>query len=520
MIEARDYQDQCHSDLRKGFAGGNRTMILQAPTGAGKTVIASKLISGAAEKKSGCLFFAHRRELVYQCSDKLKEFGVEHGLIMSGEFVDTWPGVQVASVDTFRARVMTRGSMDWPDVKVVIIDEAHRSLSPTYIKIIEEYKARGAVILGLTATPIRGDGRGLGHMYEHMVSTPGIPELIALGYLVQPKHYAPSIPDLTGVKTKGGDYNEADLQEAMDQTDLVGDVVANWMRLASDRPTIVFASGVRHSIHLRDEFVRAGVKAAHIDGTTPDHERDGIIRDLRAGKIQVITNCMVLTEGFDCPSLSCCILARPTKNLGLYIQMAGRVLRTSVETAKANALIIDHSGAVYRHGKVDDPMFWSLDVEGTKDSDAKSEQRLREKTTITCEKCSAVYSGQINCPECDHTPETKGKYVKSKTGDLVAIDDAKRPPNPRQWRRYEKVKWFNQFVEYTRQKGYKRGWAHRKYQEKFKEWPPSDFPVLDHVQLEPEFNAYIRHLNMKWAYGKKKQQEAEEAEKQRTDIHG
>ena len=512
-FEPRPFQTQTHIDLRKGFAEGYRAMILQAPTGAGKTVIAAKLIHAAEERGSGCLFFAHRRELVYQCSEKLKNFGVDHGYIMSGEFMDTWAGVQVASIDTFRARAM-KGRISWPKAKVVIIDEAHRSLSPTYLKVIEYYLSQGAVILGLTATPIRGDGRGLGHVYEHMVCTPGIGELIKMGYLVKPKHYAPSIPDLAGVSTKRGDYDEAQLQEAMDKDELVGDVVTNWLRLASDRPTIVFASGVRHSIHLRDEFLRAGIHAAHIDGNTPDDQRDAIIQDLHKGRIQVICNCMVLTEGFDCPKLSACVLARPTKNMGLFLQMAGRVLRTDEASGKKDALIIDHSGAVYRHGLVDDPYVWSLDAKGKKEAEAQAEQRLREKTMITCEKCGAVYGGQINCPECNHTPERSGQYVKSKTGDLVSIEDAKRPVNARNWRRYEKVKWFNQFLKYAEEKGYKRNWAHYKYKDKFKEWPEKDFPVLEDVVFEPEFRAYIRHLNMKYAYGKAK------GERSRADING
>lgn len=497
-------------DLRRGFADGHRAQILQAPTGAGKTVIAAMIIHAAEQKKSESLFFAHRRELVYQCSDKLKSFGVTHGTIMSGEFVDTWPGCQVASIDTFRARVITREIMSWPGSQLVVIDEAHRSLSPTYLKVIEYYLAQGAFVIGLSATPKRPDGKGLGHVYTNMVQTPGVGELIRMGYLVPPKHFAPSIPDLTGVRTKRGDYDEADLQKAMDQATLVGDTVSNWLRLASDRPTVVFASGVAHSIHLRDEFLRHGIKAAHIDGDTPDVERDRIIADLRAGKVQVICNCMVLTEGFDEPTLSCAVLARPTKSITLYIQMGGRVLRPS--PGKSDAFIIDHSGAIYRHGKLSDPYTWTLDEKGTVDKDAKAEQAVREKTNITCRECSAVYQGQLVCPECGHTPERYGRFVDSKVGDLVAIDDVKRAPNPRNPGRFEQVKWFNMFLAYAEQKGYRRSWAHHKFKAKFGDWPPNDFPEFEHVEFEPEFNSYIRYLNMKYAFGK--------AKSERADIDG
>ncbi len=511
-MELRDYQTKAHMDLRDGFAIGHRSMLLQAPTGSGKTVIAAQLIHGAEERGSPCIFFAHRRELIYQCSDKLKEFGVTHGMIMSGEFEDSWPLVQIASIDTFRARAMKRQKLKWPPAKVVIIDEAHRSLAPTYLKMIERYKDMGAVILGLTATPMRADGKGLGHVYDHMVQTPNVQELINRGYLVMPKHFAPTIPDLMGVKTTRGDYNETQLQEVMDRNELVGDTISNWMRLAGDRQTIVFASGVAHSIHLRDEFLKAGVKAAHIDGTTPDYERDKIIKQVRERKIQVICNCMVLTEGFDEPSLSCCVLARPTKNYGLYLQMAGRVLRPADN--KEDAYIIDHSGAVYRHGRVNEPFMWSLDTKGVPEKETARQQRLREKTTITCVKCSAIYSGQLNCPMCNHVPERKGRFVMSRTGDLVAVEDAKNPPNVRQWSRYEQVRWFNQFLAYAKAKGYKRNWAHYKFKDKFHVWPANDFPEFEHVELSREFQSYIRYTNIKWAKGKQEQ------EKRRADING
>jgi DNA repair protein RadD len=498
-----DYQKDAHRECRIAVAqippGRPRTILLQAPTGSGKTVIASMIMRAAVDKGSPVLFLAHRRELVYQASDKLKAFGVDHGIIMSGEFPDTWAGTQVASDATFRARAF-RGRMKWPEAKLVVIDEAHRSLSPTYQKIIDHYVERDAVVLGLTATPMRSDGRGLGHVYQAMIRTPGVPELIQMGRLVAPKHFAPAIPDLTGIKTVRGDYDEKQLQEALDRKQLVGDIVTNWMRLASDRKTIVFATGVRHSISIRDEFIKAGVRAAHIDGETSDTERDQILRDVRSGKIQVISNCMVLTEGYDEPSLTACILARPTKNYGLYVQMGGRVLRT--HEGKTDALIIDHAGCFYRHGRLDDPYPWSLDQAGDNEKEVTRQMKVRAKTTITCESCGAIYQGQLICPECRSVPQRKGQHVLSKTGDLVSVDETRRPVNPREWRRYEQVKWFNMFLRYAADKGFKRGWAHHQFKAKFGAYPADDFPVVHKVELTREFVAYIRHLNIRYAKGK------------------
>lgn len=511
----RDYQLKSRTDLRSSFAHGHRKMLLQAPTGAGKTVIASEIIKGANEKGSGCLFFAHRRELVYQVSDKLHDFGVEHGMIMSGEFADSFPGVQVASVDTFRARVMQRKKMRWPGVKVVVIDEAHRSLSPTYMKIIEHYHNEGAVILGLTATPIRGDGKGLDNIYDDLVCTPNVQELINMKHLVPPVYFAPTVPDLTGVRTKMGDYDKTQLEEAMDQNALVGDIVENWLRLGRQRQTIVFASGVHHSIHLRDRFRLAGVRAEHIDGTTPPAERDGIIRDLRKGLVEVICNCMVLTEGFDHPPVSCIVLARPTKNYGLYVQMAGRGLRPCEDINKQDCLILDHSGAIYRHGKVNDPYIWTLDGKALSDADEKRQRRVRIKTTITCVMCAAVYQNQLKCPQCGHVPEKQGKYVETRHGDLVMIMDAKEPAKSKQWSRQTKVEWFNMFLKWADEKGFKRGWAHHKYREKFEVWPARDFPEFDlrEVPFTDEFKAYMKSRAIAYSAAmKKKEKEQRERE--------
>ena len=163
----------------------------------------------------------------------------------------------------------------------------------------------------------------------------------------------PEHPDLTGVRVERGDYMERQLAERMDQAKLIGDIVEHWHRLAGSGKTVVFATGVAHSVHIRDEFLRSGVLAEHIDGTTPTEERDAILARLSRGETEVVTNCMVLTEGWDQPDVSCIVLARPTKHMGLYRQMIGRVLRPA--PGKEYALVLDHAGAVFQHGFVEEP---------------------------------------------------------------------------------------------------------------------------------------------------------------------
>jgi DNA repair protein RadD len=246
--------------------------------------------------------------------------------------------------------------MDLPDAALVVVDEAHHAPAQTYRQLLRAYPE--ALILGMTATPCRGDGRGLGDIFEMMVETPPVAELIELGFLVGTRVYAPSRPDLTGVRVERGDYVERQLADRMDRPQLVGDVVTHWLRLAERRRTVVFASGVAHSVHLRDEFRAAGIWAEHIDGSTPVEQRDEILKKVDAGTVEVVCNAMVLTEGWDCPAVSCLVLARPTRHMGLYRQMVGRVLRPA--PGKTDALTLDHAGAVFEHGFVEDPVLWTL----------------------------------------------------------------------------------------------------------------------------------------------------------------
>ena len=204
----------------------------------------------------------------------------------------------------------------------------------------------------MTATPCRGDGRGLGGIFETIIECPQVAPLIEQGYLVKTRVYAPVDPDLKGVRTVAGDYVESQLADRMDRPKLIGDIVTHWHKFGERRKTVAFAVNVAHSIHLRDEFIKSGVRAEHIDGSTPKPERDASLARLASGEIELVTNCMVLTEGWDMPEVGCCILARPTKKMGLYRQMIGRVLRPA--PGKTDAIVLDHSGAVFRHGFVED----------------------------------------------------------------------------------------------------------------------------------------------------------------------
>jgi len=187
-----------------------------------------------------------------------------------------------------------------------------------------------------------------------------------------------------------GDYVESQLAERVNTQKLVGDILEHWFRLNPDRrPTVVFATGVKHSVHIRDEFRRSGVLAEHIDGKTPIEERDGVLAKLARGEVEVVVNCAVLTEGWDCPEISCLILARPTKSLGLYRQMVGRALRTC--EGKTDALILDHAGACFEHGLIDEPVLWTLDEDDKAENTVQTARKEhRARALVDCPECHAV----------------------------------------------------------------------------------------------------------------------------------
>jgi superfamily II DNA or RNA helicase len=388
--------------------------------------------------------------------------------------------------------------MDSPEADIVVVDEAHRARARTYDTILDTYPE--AVVVGLTATPCRGDGKGLGNLFEELVETPNIGELVELGHLVPTTVYAPSIPDLTGVKVERGDYVESQLAQRMDDAQLVGDVVTHWHRLASDRQTVVFASGVAHSVHLRDEFRRTGVWAEHIDGSTPTEERDAILARLADGRVQVVTNCNVLTEGWDQPGVSACVLARPTKNMGLYRQMVGRVLRPA--PGKSDALILDHAGATFEHGFAEEPVGWTLDTDKRADNPAQTARSQGDAPRLTtCPECGAVRKAGKPCTACAWQPKRKAEAPDVADGELARLDRDGKRKQP-EW---NKGAFYRQLLQIARERGYKDGWAAHKYREKF-----GNFPNFTKVpeSPSPEVRAWVRSRQIAFAKAQQRQKEA------------
>jgi superfamily II DNA or RNA helicase len=423
MMQLRDYQTALIEKYERAKAAGHRRIILVLPTGAGKTVVASEIIRQSVANYQNVLVFSHRREITQQTSDKLAVNAIGHGIIQAGFSPRPLESVQVASVQTLWQRGIRTDAMDLPPAKLLIIDEAHHCPASTYQQIIAAYP--DATLLGLTATPCRGDGRGLGGIFETIVEGPQIAELIKLGFLVPTRCYAPVNPDLGGIAVQAGDWVASQLEARMDRPHLVGNIIENWHKFADGRRTIIFACGVGHSVHIRDEFLKSGVQCEHIDGATPKPERDASLARLASGEVKVVTNCMVLTEGLDIPAASCIVLARPTRKMGLYRQMIGRALRPA--PGKTDAIIIDHSGAVIRHGFVEDPIEWTLEPDklANKIQESRSSEHFSEQRIVECSQCSALRTAGKPCPACGFLPVAPPKSIRFTDGELGPVQNGR-----------------------------------------------------------------------------------------------
>jgi len=459
----RPYQQSSIDGLRRSISTGHKAPILVAPTGSGKTHVAVEVIQGATAKGKKVLFLAPRRELIYQATDRLTAHGVDCGIIMAGEPRESWHPVQVASFDTLHARGVRRQSIPMPDADVVIVDEAHLSIAKTRRDIIQHYRDQGAIIVGLTATPARGDGRGLGEIYDDIVQSISMQELVEQGFLVPARYYAPSKPDLAKLKITNGDYVVSELDKRVNQPKLVGDVIDNWQRIAPDRQTVVFAVTRSHANHIARAFEHAGVETRYLDGETPLDERAQLLDDMATGKAQVLVNVFVATFGWDCPSVSCVVLARPTRNITLYLQTAGRGLRPA--PGKDDCVIIDHAGAVEQHGFVDDAIPWTLD---SRTDIRKEKERLqaekKEPKEITCSQCKTVFKGSRTCPTCGHHMVPPGKAILTHGADLREIKRG-------QVKRDDKQVFWNACLYKAFHLNRKCGMAAHLYKQKFGVWP-------------------------------------------------
>jgi superfamily II DNA or RNA helicase len=287
----------------------------------------------------------------------------------------------------------------------------------------------------------------------------------------------------------------------MDKPKLIGDIISSWKKIANNKKTIVFASSVAHSKNIAESFIDIGINAAHIDGTTDHAERERVLDEFNNGNLKIICNCMVLTEGFDCPPAEVCVLARPTKSLGMYIQMVGRVLRPY--EGKEYATIIDHSGAVYTHGFVEDDIDWTLDPKNTMTIKERKLAKPKEEAQIICEGCFSMYSGSNICSRCGHIQLKKSKYVEVLDKELGFVDKVSKTVKEKLTYAPEfRAEFYSMLLGYCAMYQYKQGWAYHTYKMRFNEYP--NFTDARPMKPSSECFSYIKHLQIKKAKSKHK----------------
>ena len=432
-MEYRDYQRDLDAKIHEAWNAGKRNVCAVLPTGGGKTVV----FGGILRKHQGAsVAIAHRRELVGQMSNTLARLGVRHRIVAptplikeivslhianhERSYYDANAACAVAGVDTITRRDL--GS--WADrVSLWVTDEAHHLLRGNkWGKAIELFpNARG---LGVTATPMRADGKGLGRhadgVFDDLVVGPGMRELINRGYLTDYRIFAPASDiDLSNVPISlaTGDFQSAALRDAARKSHITGDVVDSYLRIAPGKLGVTFCVSIELAQETAVRFRAAGVPAECVSSETPEVVRAAALRRFAAREILQLVNVDLFGEGFDLPALEVVSMGRPTESFGLYAQQFGRALRPL--PGKTNAIIIDHVGNVVRHGLPDAHRQWTLDRRAKRSRSASDEIPLR-----ACPQCTGVYERfHRACPYCGYAPEPTSRSAPEHVdGDLLEMD--------------------------------------------------------------------------------------------------
>jgi len=447
MIVLRDYQDDLIDGARGAFREGYKSVLLQLPTGGGKTVTSAVMVRNTVAKGNVAWWLVHRREIINQASATFSSLGIPHGLVMGGAVTDPMARVQIGSIQTVARRLHRL-----PPPNIIVFDEAHHMGARQYQDVFDAFP--DAVKLGLTATPARLDGKGLGNWFQRLIEGPTVSLLIERGALSPYRLFAPATPDLAGVKSLGGDYKRDALSKIMDRPSIVGDAVAHYQRLASGKRAVVFACSIEHSRNIVAQFQSAGITAEHVDGSMDTATRDATIGRFVSGETLILSNVDLFGEGFDVPAIEAVIMLRPTQSLSLYLQQVGRGLRPM--EGKEAAIILDHAGNSLRHGLPDDEREWSLEDRVKRSRTAPSESPVRQ-----CEQCYRVYRPAPKCPGCGYEAPVAARVVEEVEGVLAEIDAAavKREARREESQCHTLADW----QELARKRGYTSGWAWHRF---------------------------------------------------------
>lgn len=457
MTGLRDHQVDLVAALRARMAAGSRAVLVVSPTGSGKTYTFCWTAARAAERGRRVLIVVHRVELVAQTIETLQALGVDPGVIGPGDHERLERPVQVAMVQTL-ARRIARGGRYPHDY--LVIDEAHHAIpGTTWGSVIDH--APGAYLAGYTATPERLDGRGLGVQaggyFAAMVLGPSTRALIDQGLLAKPVVYGPpGAADFSDLAVVRGDYRQTDMDAAVEQRIITGDVVRHYRQHLDGQPTILFAASVKAAHRYAEVFKASGYTAAALDGTTDPRERRGLIRDLGHGGLQVLTSCSVVSEGTDIPAVAGAILLRPTASLSVALQQMGRALRP--KPGDNRCVILDHVGVVRTHGLPQQDREWTLEGRPRRKRAADESGPVKQ-----CQSCWAWLPAQVRaCPHCGTVGVAKQrKDLHVVDADLVQINEDQVRADRR--REQARAATLEDLIELGRTRGYKNPgyWARK-----------------------------------------------------------
>ena len=403
----RPYQEVAVSDACKALDKHNNTLVV-APTGAGKTIMLSALVGKRHKKGKRVLVLQHRDELVSQNKEKFERVNPLISTSIVNGTVKHWEGDAVFSMVQTMSR--DRNLRDRPLFDMVVIDEGHHAAAPTYTKVIDAVLKDNerAEIVGFTATPNRGDGKGLRGVFNNCAHQIELATLIREGFLVRPKSYVIDLgvgDQLDRVTKRGKEYDMEEVAAIMDRSVINERIVDEWKDKAGDRKTVVFCSTVLHAEHVCEAFLRAGIRADFVTGETPKEDRAEMLHDLEFGDLQVVVNVMVLTEGFDAPPVACVVLTRPCSQKGTMVQMIGRGLRIVdpeiyPDTIKTDCIVMDFGTSIITHGALDE----------TANLDGSEKNVGGDAPTKVCPECeSEVAANTRTCPICEHVFELREK---------------------------------------------------------------------------------------------------------------
>lgn len=430
-IKLREYQADLINNIRQSIKHGHKSIVSVLGCGGGKSVIQAEISRSATDKGNTVLFLVHRKELCEQIANTF-----------------TAQGVDMDRCSVSMVQTVSRHIDKLPEPQIIITDEAHHSTANSYKKIYNAFP--DALRLGFTATPCRLNAGGLGEVYEDLITSVSTQWLIENHYLSPYKYYSVKLADTSGLHIKAGDYKADEVAELMQNSEIYGETVKQWEKLAKNKKTIAYCASVEAAEETAEQFRQAGYTAASLSGSTPKELRAQIMQDFRDSKIMILTNCELFGEGLDVPDCECTVLLRPTQSLTLYIQQSMRSMRYM---PGKTAIIIDHVGNCYLHGLPDDDREWTLEPKAKQANMVK----IRE-----CPMCFSVYPPtKQKCPYCGYAAV---KEIQRKEKQVVEIDlvEMKRQDDIRNTKLVDaELETWAEIVEFQKLHKYKFAWCIR-----------------------------------------------------------